>query len=217
MSQSIQREFESFVQERTFPCVGAKSALNERGMHFVEGGDLREAIADTAILAALHAFKVADPQRGRFESLVVLFPKTPVLPEAEFEAGLWQRLNALHAMDVKLFPWDATASDDPLCANFGMSFGGLAFFVVGMHPGASRAARRSPRAALAFNPHRQFDTLRAEGMFDRVKTVVRQRDVALQGSPNPMLADRGERSEAAQYSGRQVSGDWRCPFKRVTA
>ena len=41
---------------------------------------------------------------------------------------------------------------------------------------------------------------------------VRERDKALAGSVNPMLADFGRGSEAAQYSGREVGPDWKCPF-----
>jgi FPC/CPF motif-containing protein YcgG len=45
---------------------------------------------------------------------------------------------------------------------------------------------------------------------------VREREIALQGSLNPNLADFGERSEARQYSGRAVEDQWRCPFHRRT-
>ena len=34
-----------------------------------------------------------------------------------------------------------------------------------------------------------------------------------EGDVNPMLTDFGDRSEAAQYSGRHVDGGWRCPFQ----
>ena len=40
-----------------------------------------------------------------------------------------------------------------------------------------------------------------------------ERDMAISGSPNPMLARHGESSEARQYSGRAVTSDWTCPFK----
>jgi FPC/CPF motif-containing protein YcgG len=51
--------------------------------------------------------------------------------------------------------------------------------------------------------------------------TIRARDVALQGSMNPMLSDFGEQSEARPYSGRAVPQDWipdfpdpqkKCPF-----
>ena len=42
--------------------------------------------------------------------------------------------------------------------------------------------------------------------------TIRAREVALQGSINPMLSDFGEESEARQYSGRTVPDDWVPPF-----
>jgi len=39
----------------------------------------------------------------------------------------------------------------------------------------------------------------------------------VQGSLNPNLADFGERSEARQYSGREVEEHWRCPFHRANS
>ena len=62
------------------------------------------------------------------------------------------------------------------------------------------------------NPHAQFERLRAEGRFARLRALIRARDIVLQGSSNPSLADFGERSEARQYSGRATEVEWRCPF-----
>ncbi len=93
-----------------------------------------------------------------------------------------------------------------------MSIAGRAFFVVGLHPAASRMARRSPHPSLVFNFHNQFQTLKATGKYAKMQDVIRSRDLALQGSVNPVLARFGEASEARQYSGRAVTADWVCPF-----
>jgi FPC/CPF motif-containing protein YcgG len=85
-------------------------------------------------------------------------------------------------------------------------------FVVGLHAASSRATRRFAWPTLVFNPHEQFERLRSSGQFDRFQSVIRSADRALDGTTNPMLANFGERSEAAQYSGRQVDEVWRCPF-----
>ena len=66
-----------------------------------------------------------------------------------------------------------------------------------------------------FNPHAQFGRLRGEGRFRRIQQAIREREIAVQGSLNPNLADFGERSEARQYSGRAVEEEWRCPFHRA--
>ena len=105
--------------------------------------------------------------------------------------------------------------DDPM---FSFSFGGHALF---RRRAASRTARafREPFSwpALVFNPHAQFERLRGEGRFERIQHAIREREIALQGSLNPNLADFGERSEARQYSGRAVEENWRCPFHRTNA
>ena len=45
--------------------------------------------------------------------------------------------------------------------------------------------------------------------------AIREREMALQGKINPMLSEFGEESEARQYSGREVSGEWTAPFPRA--
>ena len=70
-----------------------------------------------------------------------------------------------------------------------------------------------PRPTLVFNLHDQFEQLRKEGRYERMRERILDRDAALAGSVNPMLARFGEESEARQYSGRQVGKDWDCPFQ----
>ncbi|WP_197430657.1 YqcI/YcgG family protein, partial [Methylobacterium sp. CCH5-D2] len=74
--------------------------------------------------------------------------------------------------------------------------------------------RRFEAPVLVFNLHDQFERLRAEGRYERLRETILARDVDLAGSVNPMLARHGERSEAVQYSGRAVPADWACPFRR---
>jgi FPC/CPF motif-containing protein YcgG len=93
-----------------------------------------------------------------------------------------------------------------------MSLGGRAFYVIGLHPGARRRARRFRASAMVFNLHSQFETLREDGRYDRLRAAITERDIAYSGSPNPMMAIHGAASEARQYSGRVVDAAWRCPF-----
>ena len=90
--------------------------------------------------------------------------------------------------------------------------GGTAYFIVGLHPQASRDARRTPTPTLVFNLHEQFEELRASGRFPSMRDKIRERDLHLQGTVNPMVADHGQDSEARQYSGRQVGPGWTAPF-----
>ena len=68
---------------------------------------------------------------------------------------------------------------------------------------------------MVFNSHRQFEQLRADGRYQKMQAATRERDIALQGSINPNLADFGQAAEARQYSGRAVGPDWVCPFHAV--
>ena len=135
------------------------------------------------------------------------------MDEAAFERAVWARIQSLSDKDVWLGQdWDSRVSSDPDDPHFSLSFGGEAFFVVGLHPHASRPARRFPRPAMIFNLHDQFEILRAQGKYETMREKIMVRDEALAGSRNPMLARHGEMSEARQYSGRVVEAGWRCPF-----
>ena len=70
-----------------------------------------------------------------------------------------------------------------------------------------------PLPVLVFNLHEQFESLREEGGFERMRDTIRRRDEELQGSINPMVSDHGETSEARQYSGRRLGKAWEAPFE----
>lgn len=129
-----------------------------------------------------------------------------------WEKLLWAQLQSLHELDRTHHAWDATVSSDPADPAFSFSFAGTAFFIIGMHPASSRLARRFAWPTLVFNAHEQFERLRERQVFERMRATVRARDHKLQGSLNPNPSNYGERSEARQYSGRAVAGDWQCPF-----
>lgn len=210
----LARRFQAFVQNPEFPCVGAKSALARDQMRFVIGRDIRSAWDDLRILPGLHALAAsyrADPVL--FQSLIVLFEEDAGLDELAFETDLWARLQSLSDKDDWLGQQpDPRVSHSPDDPHFSLSFGGEAFFVVGLHPGASRPARRFERPALVFNLHDQFERLRAEGKYEKLRGAIIERDIAIAGEPNPMLARHGSASEARQYSGRAVDEAWICPF-----
>lgn len=208
--------FRDFVTDSGFPCVGAKSALAKGKMRFVVARDLESAWDDLRLWPALYDLAQdykADP--ALFQSLVVLFEGPDDLSEQAFERALWQRVQSLSDKDA----WfgqvpDARVSSDPDDPHFSLSFGGEGFFVVGLHPNASRPARRFERPAMVFNLHDQFEQLRAQGRYEKLRNSIIERDIALAGSANPMLARHGSTSEAQQYSGRQTEGEWACPFQR---
>lgn len=215
MSEARVDEFLSFVGDRSFPCVGAKSAAARGRLHVVEARDLTSSWNDVEIHRTLLEWTLrADDMPQALRSLVIIFDGPIDLTEREFEAAMWKRVQSFADKDAwGGQPYDDSVSADPADPHFSLSFGGKAFFIVGLHPQASRPARRFARPALVFNLHDQFTTLRAEGLYDTMRARILARDKALAGSINPMLSRHGEASEARQYSGRQVDADWQCPFK----
>src|SRR5688572_10896936 len=208
-------ELRATIADERFPCVGAKSAMARGTLKTLVCHSLASAWDDVRIHSELlewaKAYR-ADP--GGLRSLAVVFEGPRDLGEEQFEAAMWERLQSLADKDEwRGQPYDRSVSADPADSHFSLSFGGAAFFVVGLHPNASRPARRFPRPTLVFNLHDQFERLRGEGRYERMRETIIKRDVELAGTVNPMLARHGEASEARQYSGRLVGDDWQCPFR----
>lgn len=208
-------ELRARIAEPDFPCVGAKSALAKGTLktlvcHSLDSG-WDDVLIHRELMEWAEAYK-SDP--GGLRSLAAVFSGPDGLSESEFEALMWKRIQSFADKDHWLGQrYDHRVSADPSDPHFSLSFGGEAFFVVGLHPLASRPARRFPRPTLVFNLHAQFEQLRGEGRYERMRETILERDIDLAGSLNPMLARHGEVSEARQYSGRLVADDWSCPFR----
>ncbi|RKD17496.1 hypothetical protein BCY91_16910 [Pelobium manganitolerans] len=211
--ENIIESFKEMVLDKAFPCVAAKDALKKGNVQILTATHLACPHDDQRILDFIYDFiKKFRKQDKGFHSVVILFPHTQPLSEVEFEAYLFQRLKALRALDAKHFAYDPRVSDNPQAKNFSFSLMEEAFFIIGLHPGSSRPARQSPVPAIVFNPHVQFERLRDEERYEKMKAIVRKKDVEYSGSTNPMLMDFGDRSEVYQYSGRQYASGERCPF-----
>lgn len=203
------------IAESSFPCLGAKSALARGTLKVLACHSLTSTWDDLRVhreLLAWAADYALEP--GGLRSLAVVFEGPLDLDEAAFERAMWKRIQSFADKDHWLgLPYDTRVSADPDDPHFSLSFGGEAFFVIGLHPNASRPARRFPAPTLVFNLHDQFEKLREEGRYEKMRQRIVERDCDLAGAPNPMLARFGEVSEARQYSGRLVGPEWRCPFR----
>lgn len=210
----IDQEFLEFVGDAGFPCLAAKGVVRRLGHELHVYGTLASGHATNALAADLREFvRRATSDDADFRAFVAVFPDGQPEDEREFERRLWVQLQQLHERDDPAAGWDPSVSADPDDPRFSFSFAGCALFIVGLNPHSSRLARRFRWPALVFNPHAQFERLRRDGHYDRMRTLIRDRDVALQGDVNPNLADFGEQSEARQYSGRDTTDDeWTCPF-----
>ncbi|MGH7626321.1 MAG: guanitoxin biosynthesis heme-dependent pre-guanitoxin N-hydroxylase GntA [Gemmatimonadaceae bacterium] len=218
IEQRADAAFRAFVGHTRFPCLAAKGAVRRRDYHLGVYGALGSMATSDALARDLAGFTHRPPPDGdRFTAFVAVFAGRAPASERAFERRLWIQLERLHERDDPVAGWDPAVSQDPEDPQFSFSFGGCALFVVGLHPRSSRLARRFHWPALVFNPHAQFERLRRDGRYERLREQIRERDITLQGSPNPNLADFGERSEARQYSGRDsTTAEWRCPFHRRT-
>jgi FPC/CPF motif-containing protein YcgG len=206
--------FRAFIKDPPFPCVGAKSALSKGKLQILVARNITSGWDDLRIYPALLDFVAQYRQRpDLFQSFAVIFEGPDDLSEEGFERSLWARAQSLSDKDAWLGqPYDGRVASDPGNPHFSLSFGGEAFFIVGLHPRASRPARRFSSPVLVFNLHAQFEQLRAEGRYDKLRDSILQRDLALAGTSNPMIARHGELSEARQYSGRAVGDGWECPM-----
>ncbi len=201
------------ILDQSYPCTGAVSAFNQYNYRFGLYPELASDGAARAVCHDLyefcHEFPIVD---DHFITFIAMFRGPGIQSEQHFETLLWDQLQAMHARDAAFFSWDTRVDSDPRSRRFSFSIGGRAMFIIGMHPKASRLARTSPYPTLVFNLHEQFDRLRERGKFETMQQTIRSREIALQGSTNPMLTTFGEGSEARQYSGRAVQPRWSCPF-----
>lgn len=215
LTEDFDLEFRNFVMRDEFPCLGARATLGNNAATVRVFGALGDADNVESLTSELAAFgKISEREGSSFLSLIAVFPDTLPVDESGFDSLLWTQLQQLADCDSVDRPANAVTSDDPNDSKFAFRFGGVPYFVVGLNPASSRIARRFKWPALVFNPHSVFDRLREQGKYERLKSMIREREIALQGSLNPNLADFGDASEARQYSGLVHSPNWKCPYHR---
>ncbi len=212
LAEQVHAGVRAVILDPEFPCVGARAAVNRATYRFSFYDEVDSEQATRGLARDLRRFAFETPHLGdEFTTFIAAFGGPKVITPEEFEVRLWSQLRRLHEVDHA--PWDPSVSREPEDGRFSFSFAGKAFFIVGLSPTSARWGRRLPWPTLAFNPHEQFERLRADGRFEHLRDTVRARDVLLEGDLNPNLADYGAHTEARQYSGREVGDDWRCPVR----
>ncbi len=210
--KEIHESIREKISDTAYPCVGAKAAINSSQYRLGIYGNLGEAATTHQLAEDLKNYSAETlAAESEYMTLVAVFTDEPD-SEIGFEQKLWKQLQLLHDSEKHTGRWDPAVSNNPAESDFSFSFNGTAFFVVGLHPNASRKARRFNYTALAFNLHRQFEQLREKGVYESMKKVIREREITYDGTINPMLNDFGDGLAAPQYSGRQVDENWKCPF-----
>jgi len=212
--EKVRDAFHSFIDSKDFPCVAAKAALAKSHMKIFVAEHMACPKDDHDILEFIYQF--VDEYRNsdkNFHTACVIFPSTGEVREEEFDALLWRRLQALSNLDAQRFPYDSRVDCDPASSKFSFSLKEEAFFIIGLYPNSSRKSRQFMYPTIVFNPHEQFEELRNLKRYDKMKNIVRKKDIELSGSINPMLRDFGDDSEVYQYSGREYDREWKCPYK----
>jgi FPC/CPF motif-containing protein YcgG len=212
--ERIRQEYLSYIDDRDFACIGAKAALAKEQIQCFVADNMDCPNDDSDILNFLYKF-IDDYRKSNelYFSAVVIFKNPCFVNSEQFDKLMWQRLQALYDFDSVNYNYDLRVDADPSSPNFSFSLKEESLFIIGLHPASSRPLRRFSYPALVFNPHLQFELLRQGGKYDKMKHVVRKRDIAFSGSINPMLKDFGEASEVYQYSGLRYDDKWQCPLK----
>lgn len=213
-TEGIINEFQQYINAETYPCVAARAAMSRNHIPCLVADHMACPKDDEKILQFLYHF-VDDFRKANtlLHSAAIIFKGPEKTTEEIFDALLWQRLQALAELDAANFHYDKRVNSDPSHTNFSFSLGEEAFFIIGLHPASTRLARQFKYPSMVFNPHAQFEELRKTNRYEKMRNIVRQRDILYSGSINPMLADFGVASEVYQYSGRQYDGKWSCPLK----
>ncbi len=208
------KEYLDFLSRKDFACVAAREAVSRQQVKCFVAGHMGCPHDDSAILDFLYDFiQTYRNQKNRYHSAAILFAPTVVRDENMFDTLMWQRLQALSDADATKYPYDSRVAAQPESEDFSFSLMEEALFIIGLHPLSSRPSRRFKYATLVFNPHEQFQQMKESTQYDKMKNIVRKRDMAYSGSINPMLDDFGNSSEVYQYSGKQYSNEWECPLK----
>jgi uncharacterized protein len=212
-TSTIIDEYLDYIRDKDFPCIAAKAALAENKIQTLVADHLACAKDDGRILRFLYNFvETYRSSKNLYHSAVVIFKGPEKCTKEFFDTLLWKRLQAISDLDATEHCWDTRVEKDAASPDFSFSIKEEAFYIIGLQPGSERKARQFRYPALVFNPHEQFEKLRASNKYIPMRDAVRKREIKLCGSINPMLADFGESSEVFQYSGLQYDSSWKCPF-----
>lgn len=210
---TIQNDYIGFLNQQKFPCIAARAAVAKKHIQSMVAYHMECPAQDEAILNFMYRF--VDRYRAStqpYHSAAIIFQQPSDITEEKFDELMWLRLKSLSVHDKKEYVHDPRVDEDPSSPKFSFSLKEEAFFIIGLHPGSKRKARRFKYPTLVFNPHAEFERLRKLNRYDKMKEAVRKRDLEYSGSVNPMLKDFGEVSEIHQYSGVRHDERWKCPL-----
>lgn len=211
----LHAQFRAMMLSGAYPCLGGASAVRNGSYRFALYCDLGSPAAVRDCAHDLNLFLRDTPADAQpVAVLVAVFVGHLPGGEIGFEEALWRQLQQMHRLEAA---WAGRPAPSPIRTDEsdesdpGFFFGDREFFVVGLHPSASRWARRFSWPTLIFNALTHEAVLQRRGQYERMQHAVRRRDRLLQGSVNPAI----DLPQLAQFSGRAVDTGWEC-LKGIT-
>ena len=163
------------------PCIFGKSIIKSKNYDLKIYKNLTDMNSIMKLYNDLLLFKNSQKKKygNEFSSFIAIFTEDDIKTEKDFDNKLWNVLNILNQKDKKHHQWDESVSSSPLDSNFSFSFGGRAYFVLGMHKGSSRLSRKFKYPTLVFNARYYFDLLRENGTMEKYRAMIRQKMLML--------------------------------------
>ena len=208
ISEFVHDEWSATLLDSAFPCVGGAGAVRRGDYSHRTYKSLESGLSADECARDLEEF-LSSRDRADFPVSVFTasFLEPSSLDEEGFELALWRFLEMLRQRDQVADSVDEAGIDLDEPDDIGYVFGGRHLFIVGMHPTASRFARRFAFPTLVFNALSHATPLRETGRFERMADRIRARDIRLQHEVNPSI----HLPRPAQFSGRLNQPGWECP------
>ncbi len=216
LKTEILNDLADLLAQKNYPCVAALKSFHSKDYEMGIYDDFGSTSSSLSLASDLMKYaQKYDESKSPFFSFFAVFKNQEPLSDEEFESRLWKELSGLASRSEFPQTWDPYFSSNPADKNFCFSLGGRAFFVVGLHKQSARNSRQFKYPTLVFNLYEQFRQLEKSGQFQPMVELNRKRDVKFQGAPNPVVVANGNDWESIQFSGRENTAEWKCPFSKL--
>lgn len=200
------------ISQTTFPCIMAKAVANNGFFDTISIQDMKSESVDSALIHLQNFVTKMNENKTVLSSCAITIGNSYYDDFKKFEKDFWPFLQELNSKDKISYKPDPTVSPYPEDANFSFSIHTESFFILVLHPKSPRWSRRFTHPTIVFNPHKQFEEMRKNGTYMKIRDLIRKKDTSLQGNINPMLTDFGEKSEVFQYLGVEYADEAPVPL-----
>lgn len=188
-----------FFNHEHFPCIGAPKVIRSNQLRFCIYKDYYEAFTNAQIFFDMLEFITEYRDKGTEEdndlTLLVCFEDIKHENIEHADRDFWMVWEKICRVSFEHYDWPEGYSTNPKDNNWSLAILDEPIFVNYSHPHANTLDRRFPYVTYVVNPQKQFDDLRAKGMYDFFKTTIAERQLKL-GFKNPFMADIGKASQS---------------------